>query len=214
MLSALGRAIHLPKFGSPPPYVAPPAYDKPPAFGQHETDELTKSSIEDAQWRFEEWLQREAKEFELIKPGRVGNERAFDEFLGRRHPEYNHIPRLPRAQRPSPAQRQTVRQIQEVEASLGLSNPFSSIPRPAQASPDTQFMNRSLTHARSVSNNQPASPTRVDPVRLAALRQHAIRELDGRHLRALLSQGLTREQLLQGASNNERLQLRGLLRGR
>lgn len=259
MLSTLLHTIPIPKIGRPPAYVESPAYEKPTAFGKHEADQLIKTAADDTPQRFEEWVQRESQAFEARYPGLEGNEQAFTRYLKQKHPEsdrmfYNRIHSV------SQANRETTHLVQNIEQSLGLSNPYQaagnnnvSLSDPITRSGRNQFyaiaqsrressripnedtfsysnrfgnqgtatrtqasaptMERSYSRPLLSSNDGPVS-IQMDAFALALLRRQAIEQQDVSHLRELMARGMTQRQLLEGASNNERLLVMGLIRRR
>lgn len=74
-------------------------------------------------------------------------------------------------------------------------------------------MERTYSRPLLSSNNGPAS-IQMDPYALAHIRRQAVEQQDASHLRELMARGMTQRQLLEGASNNERLQVMGLVRRR
>jgi hypothetical protein len=257
MLSTLLHSISIPKIGRPPAYVEPPAYEKPTAFGKHDDDELIKTAADDTQQRFEEWLQNESQAFEARYPGLEGNEQAFTRYLKQRHPEsermfYNRIHSV------SLANRETTHLVQNIEQSLGLSNPYQAagngrlsqsypitrsgrnqfsviaqarresrrIPAEDTFSYSSRFGNQGMaTHTQAsaatmertysrplLSSNDGPVSIQMDAFTLGLIRRQAIEQQDASHLRELMARGMTQRQLLEGASNNERLQVMGLVR--
>lgn len=240
MLPALFRlAPSLKKMGKPPAYIDPPAYEKPTPFGAHEADRLIRTAADDAEQRFDLWLHQEFLAFQRANPERTHDREAFTQYLERKYAEPAPVCR-PQERQPTVENRQTVQAVQDMERLLGLSNPYQMASRSALTpfhsdtlSPVVVFPYRAtsrrsftpfhsdrlapvptLSHQgpqnRLASN--PAGQAPVNPLLIATLRREAIARRDGSHLNDLMAQGLSQNELLRGASNNERLQIMGLLR--